>query len=448
MKSLEIFKEIMNMKDYNMELTCEEKEILEGKKGETMRKALKSVVLYGETFGAKRLLDIDGPVHLVTSFGMTGLDTVFDMMDEIIKAGIRTKEPFTVDPRPIDYDNVECNEIQKKVFKGLYGNQGRYESQLKKLGLKDNNAFTCTCYMPQVGNIPRKGQIICWAESSAVVFANSVIGARTNRNSGIIELLCGIVGKVPEFGLVTDEGRRAKWIIELKTSKLPNAQVLGSAIGMKVVEDVPYITGLDKFLGKGMNSSTMDYLKDMGAASASNGAVGLYHVENITPEAVEKGRDLLNKGYSTYVIDDQELKNIIESYPILWKDMNAKPSICFIGCPHLSIEQIYDWSDRIYRALDKRGKSKLKLNTVLSAAPDVISKFREDKRAYKKLTDMGAHLTYICPLMYMSNSECSKQPVITNSNKLRTYSRARFLLDEDVLHAIVTGDIKEAEKFD
>ncbi|MCH3963528.1 MAG: aconitase X catalytic domain-containing protein [Clostridium sp.] len=436
------------MEDYNMELTHEEKEILEGKKGEVMRKALKSVVLYGKAFGAKRLLDIDGPVHLVTSFGMVGLDTVFDMMDEIIGAGIRTKEPFTVDPRPIDYENVECNEVQKKVFGVLYSNQERYETQLKKLGIKNDNAFTCTCYMPEVGNRPEKGQIISWAESSAVVFANSVIGARTNRNSGIIELLCGIVGKVPEFGLVTDKGRRAKWVIQVKTSKLPNAQVLGSAIGMKVVEDVPYIIGLDKFLGKGMNNTTMDYLKDMGAASASNGAVGLYHVENITPEAVEEGRELLEKEYNTYVVDDNEIRNIIESYPVLWENMNARPAVCFIGCPHLSIDQIYDWSDKISSALDKKEKSKVELNTVLSAAPDVISKFRSDEKAYKKLTDMGVHLTYICPLMYMSNPECSKQPVITNSNKLRTYSKARFLLDQDVLYAIVNGDIKGAEKFD
>lgn len=438
----------MILEDYGIELTREEKDILNGKKGEVMRKALKSVVLYGRAFGARRLLDVNTPVHLVTSFGMTGLDTVFDMMEEIIDAGIKTDRPFTVDPRPIDYQNVKCTEAQKKVFNLLYGEQKRYESQLKSLGLKDDNAFTCTCYMPEVGNKPKKGDILSWAESSAVVFANSVIGARTNRNSGIIELLCGIVGKVPEFGLLTDEGRRAKWVIDLRTSKLPNAQVLGSAIGMKVVEDVPYIIGLDKFLGRHMNNNTMDYLKDMGAASASNGAVGLYHVENITPEAIENGRSLLKQDYNTYVIDDAELENVIHSYPVLWENVSSKPSVCFIGCPHLSIDQIYGWSKTISDALTEKGKLKVKVNTILSAAPDVILKFKQDKRAYDSLMDMGIHLTYICPLMYMSNPECSKQPVITNSNKLRTYSKARFLLDEDILYAIVNGHIKGSENFE
>jgi len=430
------------VRQYKMELSDEEKEILEGKHGEVMRKILESVVLYGEAFEAKRLIPIDGPVHLVTSFGLSGIETVFDMMDELIEAGVKTKAPFTVDPRPMDFENVECSDVQKKIFSVLYSNQARYEEQLRKLGLKNDNAFTCTCYMPQVGNVPKRGQVLSWAESSAVVYANSVIGARTNRTSGIIELLCGILGKVPEFGLVTDEGRRAKWLVEVKTSKLPNAQVLGSAIGMKVVEDVPYIVGLDKFLGKGLNSTTEDYLKDMGAASASNGAVGLYHVENITPEAIEQGRDLLVKDYKTYMIDDEEIERVIKSYPVLWKDLNAKPAKCFVGCPHLSKNQIYEWIEKVSHRLAKAGKDKVEIDTVLCAAPDVISDFKTDEEAYQKLIDMGLHLTYICPLMYMSNPECSKQPIITNSNKLRTYSTARFFLDDEVLDIIVTGIVQ------
>lgn len=428
------------MVSYNMKLSKEEQEILQGKQGEVMRKALQSVVLYGETFGAKRLIPIEGPVHLVTSFGMMGLDTVYNLMDELIGADMKTNNPFTVDPRPIDYENVECSEVQKKVFSKLYENQERYEEQLKKLGLKDEKGFTCTCYMPEVGNIPKKGQVLSWAESSAVVFANSVLGARTNRNSGIIELLCGIVGKVPEFGLVTKEGRKAKWLIEVRTKNLPNAQVLGSAIGKKVVEDVPYIVGLDSLFGDKFDNFKMDYLKDMGAASASNGAVGLYHVDHLTPEALEQGKSLLEKDYQTYIIDDEELQRVVDSYPILWKDKEAEPDICFIGCPHLSLDQIYDWNDKISKALEKEKKSKVAIKTILSAAPDVIAKFKEDKKAYKKMMENGVRLTYICPLMYMNNPECAKQSVITNSNKLRTYSTARFYLDDEVLDFIINNN--------
>src|SRR5690554_3069090 len=242
-----------------MELTQDEREILEGKKGETLQKVIESVILYGEVFGAKKLVPLDGPVHLVTSFGIPILTPVFELMDELITNGLKSKGAFTVDPRPLDYENVKCNPLEKLVFGIMYGKQKEYEEQLHKVGLKDENAFSCTCYLPEVGNVPAKGEILAWAESSAVVYANSVLGARSNRNSGIIELCCGLIGKAPEFGLLTDEGRKAKWLVEVKTSRVPNAQVLGSAIGMKVVEDVPYIIGLDRFLGNELTTTTRDY---------------------------------------------------------------------------------------------------------------------------------------------------------------------------------------------
>lgn len=419
-----------------MSLTEEEKEVLEGKHGETLRKAMESVVLYGDTFGAKRLVPIDGPVHLVTSFGIPILTPVFEKMDELIKSDLRTEKTFTVDPRPLDYENVKCNLLEKLVFKIMYGKQNEYEEQLKKVGLKDDNAFTCTCYLEEVGNTPEKGEILAWAESSAVVFANSVLGARTNRNSGVIELLSGIIGKTPEFGFIKDEGRKATWLIDLKVDKVPNPQVLGSAIGMKVIEDVPYIVGLDKFLGKQIDDKTIDYLKDMGAASASNGAVGLYHVENVTPEAAEQGKELLVDNYKTYTIDEKELDRVLNSYPVMWKDENLTPKICFIGCPHLSLSQIYQLTDDLSNNLTLNGKKKLNIPTILTAAPDVINKFKKDAKAYAKLINTGAKLTSICPLMYMNNPICAKKPVITNSNKLRTYTTARFYLDEEILEQL------------
>jgi hypothetical protein len=155
-------------------------------------------------------------------------------MDELIKNGIGSTVPFSVDPRPMDMKNLPSNFLQKIVFKVMYGKQEDYEGQLRKLGLMSNDGFTCTCYMDKVGNIPKKGDILSWAESSAVVYANSVLGARCNRNSGIIELFGNILGKVPKFGLLTDEGRKATWIIEVKTEETPEAQVLGSAIGIYV----------------------------------------------------------------------------------------------------------------------------------------------------------------------------------------------------------------------
>ena len=288
-----------------MNLTQEEQEILNGSQGETMAKIMKTVVEFGDIFGAKKLIPITHEGHLVTSFGIGLIKPLFSIMDEIIDAGIKSKVPFTVDPRPIDYKNVKCGLLNKLIFsKIMYSQQKRYEEQLKKIGLRGENDFTCTCYLDEVNNIPKYGDILCWAESSAVVYANSVLGARCNRNSGMLDIFSAILGKVPEFGLLTDEGRKADWIIELKTTKLPEAQILGSAIGLKVMEDVPYVIGLDKYLGNELNDNAQSYLKDFGAATASNGAVGLYHIDGLTPEAVKLGKKLVKQDAKVYVIDD------------------------------------------------------------------------------------------------------------------------------------------------
>ncbi len=431
--------------EYKMQLTQEEIDILNGSQGETMAKVIKSLILYGDAFGATRFVPVSGKGHIVTSFGISILHPVFSLMDELINAGLKVDAGFTADPKPVDHANVKSNFLEKFIFdKKLYGLQAKYEGQLEKLGLESRDSFSCTCYMDEMGNIPEKGQILSWAESSAVVYANSVIGARCNRNSGIIELFGSILGKVPEFDLLTDEGRRAKWIVEVKTKELPEAQVLGSAIGMKVMEDVPFIKGLDRFLGTELDNKTKAYLKDMGAATASNGAVGLYHVENLTPEAVEQGTDIINEDAKVYVIDEAELERVKNNYPNIWKKPDAKkPSVCFIGCPHLSFEQLCEWTDKFEKELQKQGKKKVKLNTIMTAAPAVLERFKKEKKDLcEKLTSFGVHLSHICPLMYMSNPLCKIKPVITNSNKLRTYTTARYFTDAEIVTIAVKGGLE------
>ena len=420
-----------------MKLTSQEQEILDGKQGKTLQKVMRTLVRYGELFGADRLINVKGSGHLVTSFGISLMTATFDVMQELIDAGLKTQQPFTVDPRPIDNKNVPSGVIQKIVASIMYGKQKEYESQLKALGLKDDNAFTCACYLPQDGNTPGKGDVLSWAESSAVVYANSVLGARCNRNSAFIDLFGSILGKVPYFGLLTDEGRKATWVIDVRCTEKPEAQILGSAIGLKVVEDVPYIKGLDKYLHS-LDDSSRAYLKDMGAAAASNGAVGLYHVENITPEAVDQGESLIAEGYKIYVIDDAELERVKKSYPVMWKDENAKPALAFIGCPHLTLAQLTEWTEKIEESLKISGNKKVVVNTVLCSAPDVIAEFKE-KPEYSRLIATGAKLTYICPLMYMNNPKCKTMPVITCSNKLRTYTCAKYGTDDDILNQITKG---------
>jgi predicted aconitase len=427
-------------------LTPEEQAIMDGSQGPVMARAMKSIVLYGEAFGAGKLVDIEGSQHLVTSFGVSTMKPYFKMMDELIEAGLKARDPFTVDPRPIEYEAVNVNPLQKIVNTFVYGKQADYEKQLRALGLKNDNSFTCACYFPEVGNRPQKGAMLSWSESSAVVFANSVLGARTNRNSAGIDILCAILGKAPYFGLLTDAGRRATWKIEVKTSRRPNAQLLGSAIGLKVMEDVPYICGLERFLGDEITPEVEAYLKDMGAASASNGAVGLYHVAGLTPEAKENADSLLDDGYRTYFIDDAELERVYQSYPQLWSNPDATPKRVFVGCPHLNRHQLQQWIERITATLKQQNLVRCKVQVVLSTAPDVAALFRKDTAQMQSLNAMNVTITTICPLMYMNNPLCARDPIATNSNKLRTYSTARFLMDDAVLELICSGRVKSGGK--
>lgn len=424
--------------EYKMKLTEEQLAILNGEKGETLAKVMESLVRYGELFGADEMVKITSEYnHLVTSFGLKALTPIYDFLDKLIEANALSKQKFTVDPRPVD-KNVPASLLEKLVFnKFMYTKQEEYEEQIKKLGLLNEKAFTCTAYMDEVGNTPKKGDVLSWSESSAVVYANSVLGARVNRNSGIIDLMGSVVGFVPSFGLIKDEGRKATWLIEVKTTKKPEAQLLGSAIGMKVVEDVPYIIGLDKWLDNKLDDDAKAYLKDLGAATASNGAVGLFHVENITPDAVEKGRDLIKEGAQVYVIDDEELEKVQRNYPVIWKNKNAKPKLCFVGCPHLSLSQLISWTNNIERELQANNKKKVVVPTVLTSSPNVIDEFKKTEH-YNKLISYGVVVSYICPLMYMNNPLCGKVPTITSSNKLRTYTTARYYKDNEIL-SIITG---------
>ena len=421
-----------------MFLNDEQKAILNGEKGETLAKVMKTLVMYGEAFHAEKLVPITSKYnHLVTSFGLKVMSPVYDLMQQLLDAGVASGQKFSVDPRPLD-KNVPANFLQNLVFnKFMYSKQDFYEKQLEQLGLMDENAFSCTCYMDEVGNKPQKGDVLSWAESSAVVYANSVLGARCNRNSGIIDIMGSIVGYVPYFGLLTDEGRKATWVVKIQTTKKPEAQLLGSAIGMKVMEDVPYVVGLDQWIGSELNDAACAYLKDFGAATASNGAVGLYHIANLTPEAVELGDSLIAEDAKEYIIDDAELERVKNNYPVIWKNPDATPKLCFVGCPHLSMEQLKDWTVKVEDRLAAGGRKKVSIPIVFTAAPAVLKAFNETEYA-ARLKATGVITSYICPLMYMNNPLCKKMPVITSSNKLRTYTSARYHTDAEIL-AIITG---------
>ncbi len=421
-----------------MLLTKEQQALLDGREGEVMAKVVRTLVMYGETFGAERMVPVTSAYgHTVISFGLGVMKPVYDLYDTLLGGKLPQGQKFTADPRPLD-EKVPASFLENLVFKKfMYSQQERYEAQLRKLGVTGDDGYTCACYMDQVGNTPKRGEVLSWAESSAVVYANSVLGARCNRNSGIIELMGSIAGFVPEFGLLTDAGRKATWVIDVRCKNRPEPQLLGSAIGMKVMEDVPYVKGLDKWLGTELDEGAKDYLKDFGAATASNGAVGLYHIENLTPEAKDFGESLIAENARTFVVDDEVLEQTRRNYPVIWKDPDAAPKLCFVGCPHMSLKQLEDWTDAVEAGLKGSGLAQVAVPTVFTAPVPVIREFEKTPYA-ARLAKTGVVVSYICPLMYMNNPLCKSKAVITSSNKLRTYTSARYYTEADIL-AIITG---------
>ncbi|MGB5734681.1 MAG: aconitase X [Thiohalocapsa sp.] len=430
-------------KPHQMTLTKEEQDILNGSKGEVLAKVMKIVVAHGNAFGADKLVDLGGACHTSLYFGTAYMAPLIKIFDECAKAGLKAYAPYTVNPRPYDVYNVNNNAKDIELIYEGYALQRDVDYIHSRLGAPDLNYRSCACYVDEIGNAPPPGTYVAWAESSAVNYGNSVLGIRTNRNATGMELLCALLGKAPYFGLMTDEGRRAKWLIEVKTSKEPDWGLVGTAIGRKVVEDVPYITGLDKYLGDQVTNENMHKLKAMGSATASSGAVGLYHVENVTPDAKEKGRDLLVKGYQTYVIDDAEHERVRSTFENLWTDKNAKPTHCFIGCPHNTYHEIYTWGTNVTDALKQRGQEKLAVPVYLFCVNVVRDRLVEEHPLLVgEMKRVGMKFTNMCTVSYAGMKGFSERVfAVTNSAKTRNYSTVRYFPDAVLVEIVCTGEI-------
>ncbi|MDX2448592.1 MAG: aconitase X, partial [Desulfobacterales bacterium] len=249
---------------HKMALTAEEQAMLDGSKGEEVAKLMKILQIFGDTFGAEKLVDLGGAPHSNLYPGAPYLGSMIKMLDECAEAGLKSYAPYTVNPRPYDAFNVQNNTKEMQIIYEGYPLQMELDWVHARLGAPELNKRSCACYVKEVGNAPEPGTYVAWAESSAVNYGNSALGIRTNRNGAGIDLICAMTGKAPLFGLMTDEGRQAKWLVDVKTSKTPDWGVLGTAIGRKVVEDVPFVSGIDKYFEGGeITEDNLHLLKAM-----------------------------------------------------------------------------------------------------------------------------------------------------------------------------------------
>ncbi|MCL1979116.1 MAG: aconitase X catalytic domain-containing protein [Methanomassiliicoccaceae archaeon] len=299
-----------------MYLTRDEEEILAGEEGESCRKAMELVVALGKIYGAEDLIDI-ASAHLSGASYKTIGDGGLKYLEDMANGGARVSVPATLNP--VGMDRERWKEMH--ILPAFAEKQLRIIELYKKMGVM----ATCSC-TPYLGdNVPSLGEHVAWAESSALSFVNSYIGARTNREGGPGALASAIIGRTANYGLHIDENRRPTVIIEAEIDgSVFSYSMLGQAVGMAVGGGIPYFRGIDP---------TVDDAKTMSAAMAASGSVALYHVEGVTPEA--GNYDL--KGLETISIGKKELEGAYEK-------LNTADDVQLIalGCPHLSKKEMSD----------------------------------------------------------------------------------------------------------
>lgn len=299
-----------------MYLTKEQERMLAGENGEVLERMFRLLVRLGEIYGADRMIPVGSVQVAGVSYKSIG-DPGLEFLEDIAGKGAKVRVPTSLNPPGMDL--VDWKELG--FPEDFAEKQLLIMDAFKKMGIM--MTATCTPYL--VGNLPRFGEHIAWSESSAVSFANSVIGARTNREGGPSALAAALCGVTPNYGLHLDENRKPSVVVKVNAELKDNSDfgALGYHVGKLVKKGIPYF--------KGVENADVDQLKALGAAMAASGAVALYHAEGLTPEA-----NLMNtKGLETIDVGERELR---ETYKAL--NTGKDPDIVILGCPHASLKEI------------------------------------------------------------------------------------------------------------
>lgn len=303
-------------------LTTEEEKILNRESGEAAATAMRLLVTMGEIFDADRLIPIISAQISGISYKTIG-DAGLEFIQDFSRLGAKTSVYASMNPAGMDLDHWK--EIG--IPEDFAINQKKIISALNEIGVKS----TCTCTPYLLERIPNYGDHLAWAESSAVIYANSVLGAMTNREGGPIALASAIIGKTPLYGFHIKNNRRPTLSIDVQC-ELKNEldfSLLGFYIGKKASEEIPFIN-----LSTNLINNTC--LKALGAAMATSGGQAIYHIKDITPESKDFKEDKLKEKIT---VERYELNKTKESL-----SQELDPDIVFIGCPHCNIEEIEEIS--------------------------------------------------------------------------------------------------------
>lgn len=333
-----------------MHLTKEEEKMLNGERGNAIKKSMEILVALGEIYGADKLIDVSSVQVAGVSYDNLG-DAGLEFLADLAKDG-KVKVLTTLNPAGMDLENWKNLGISEDFAK----KQIAVIDAFKRMGI----TASCTCTPYLIGNLPVFGEHIAWSESSAVAFSNSVIGARTNREGGPSALASALTGKTPNYGMHLDENRQAQVTVVVKTKleNIPEFGALGYVIGNRIKNKIPFITGI--------KYASLEQLKSFSASIATYGGTALFHIKGITPNKTKKPKEKIT-------ITAADIKEALKAM----NDPGTDPDFVSIGCPHASIKEI----EQIARMLD--GKH-VKIETWISTA-----------RSTKHLSDMMGYTNTI-----------------------------------------------------
>jgi predicted aconitase len=299
-----------------MYLTNAEERILSGEDGEVLERMFRLLVRLGEIYGADRMIPVNSSQVAGVSYKSIG-DPGVEFLEDYASKNAKVKIVTFLNPAGMDIEDWQKLNIPP----GFAERQLRIMDAFRKMGIVVS--ATCTPYL--AGNLPRFREHIAWSESSAIAFSNSVIGARTNREGGPSALAAALCGVTPNYGLHLDENRRPQMLVEVDAKLEDSADfgALGYIVGKQVKNRIPYF--------KGIKDADTDQLKALGAAMAASGAVALYHVEGMTPEA----HLMETKALERLSVSD---KDVNETFSKL--STGKEPDIVILGCPHSSLKEI------------------------------------------------------------------------------------------------------------
>jgi predicted aconitase len=395
-----------------MELTKQEQAMLDGKEGYAVRKSMEILVALGEIFNAKSLIDVGSVQVSGVSYHNLG-DAGLEFLDSLSKDG-KVKVLTTLNPAGMDLENWQ----QLGITPEFADKQNLVIEAFQRMGI----LVSCTCTPYLIGNLPLYGEHIAWSESSAVTFANSVLGARTNREGGPSALAAAFVGKTPCYGLHLDENRipDVHVQVEPELAQLADWGALGYAIGKKAENKIPYITGI--------KAAQLDELKNFCASTVTYGTKPLFYIKGITP-----GADQQSQPKETVIIEAKDIKN---AYDNINDNVEEIDFVC-VGCPHCSIKEIQEIADLI------AGK-KVKMGVELWVATSRTVKQLSDKRGYTAIIETAGGKFACDTCMAVAPLKGRFKALATTSAKGCFYSRQNLMKTkmgsmEECIEAAVSG---------